>query len=147
LTDQHDPTATIESHKLKLFRQYKDPCILHTKFEPIFRRLKFLDDIPETSTLKQLEAHIGELVSFVKELEMGGFYGNRMAEILKKPVWTYVGSMWGPNHEMELEKQEDHRKYRQQIRDARTEIYFLAVEMLRYQDWKNSNFTKSSHHS
>jgi hypothetical protein len=37
LRDVHNPTAPLDTAKVKLFPRYKDPAILHSKFEPLWR--------------------------------------------------------------------------------------------------------------
>src|SRR5256885_12038233 len=45
LSDQHNPTKSIETDKLRLFRQFKDLAILKPQFHPLFIRLRFLNAI------------------------------------------------------------------------------------------------------
>lgn len=45
LTDQHNPTQSIEPDRLRQFRQYKDPTILTPEFHVVFRRMRFLSRI------------------------------------------------------------------------------------------------------
>jgi hypothetical protein len=73
LTDQHNPTARIDTEKLRLFRKYKDPVILSTEFDPLFQRLRFLDDVRDDCDIKKLQNQVKELVSFVQALQMGAF--------------------------------------------------------------------------
>jgi|GEM_PF-1141792 Predicted restriction endonuclease len=53
LMDTHNPTRFIEAEILRLFRQYKDPAILTPQFRPIFKRMRFLDDIPDYSEVSE----------------------------------------------------------------------------------------------
>src|SRR5262245_54408959 len=44
LADAHDPTAPMDTRKLRLLREYRDPAILASEFHPMFRRLDFVLD-------------------------------------------------------------------------------------------------------
>ena len=92
LRDQHDPTSKIAPRKLALFRRYKDPAILSPQFEPLFRRLLFLDDVgrpPSKSAgalaaVYELEERANELSAFVRALGMGEFYGEQIATLAQR---------------------------------------------------------------
>lgn len=73
LIDQHNPTAPMDPAKLGLFRRYKDPKILHPGFEPLFRRLSFLDVVDNNSPTDIIAARSDELTAFVGALQMGEF--------------------------------------------------------------------------
>ena len=136
LTDQHAPTAKLQPEKLALFRKHKDPTILKSEFEPLYRRLKFLDHITDETSVEQLEKDTEELVSFVKALAMGGFYGEKIESLIKKPAWAYIRFLERDDDwEHRKHVSENEMKYRNQLRTVREEVYGLAVELLRYQSW------------
>jgi hypothetical protein len=134
LTDQHAPTAKLQPEKLALFRKHKDPTILVTEFEPLFRRLRYLDEVKDNSDIAELEKNSQELVEFVYVLAMGMFYGQQIEKLVKKP---FVGvpdvGLEGVRHEEYVVQ--CYKDYRNQLRNARDQVYWLAVEMLRYQPW------------
>jgi hypothetical protein len=136
LIDQHNPTARLDSAKLSLFRTYKDPTILTPEFEPLFRRLRFLDRIEDTSEIKKLESQVGELCGFVYALEMGTFYGQQIEKLTEPPKRAYVVRLGGPDPEHAAAVRRDQQEYREQLRQARNQVYDLVVELLRYQRWK-----------
>lgn len=135
LNDRHNPTAPVDKPKLRLFREFKDPAILRSQFQPLFTRLRFLDVVADTDEVKVLEGKATELVEFVASLEMGTFYSGRIGTLLKRPARGYVVSLSGPDPEHERLVRKHHQEYREQLRSARNEVYRLAVELLRYQRW------------
>src|SRR5262245_60806519 len=48
LQDIHAPTIPFETQKMRLFRQCKDPFILDARFDPIWTRVRFLRETPDT---------------------------------------------------------------------------------------------------
>src|SRR6185436_5887832 len=64
LIDQHNPTAQVDTKKLRLFREFKDPTILKPQFDPLFRRYSFLEQIPETKPVRELQDSVSELIKF-----------------------------------------------------------------------------------
>jgi hypothetical protein len=136
LIDQHNPTAQVDPRKLRLFREFKDPTILKSQFEPLFRRCLFLDFIAEDTPPAALQDSVSELVRFVGTLEMGGFYGEQINKLLKRPGNIYVWNMTtGPDSEERAKMVRHVAEYRQQVRDARGAVIALVVELLRYQKW------------
>ncbi len=101
LIDQHNPTARLDPVKLSLFRTYKNPTILTPEFEPLFRRLRFLDRIEDTSEIKKLESQVGELCGFVRALEMGAFYGKQIEKLTEPPKRVYTVRLGGPDQSMQ----------------------------------------------
>jgi hypothetical protein len=134
LTDQHNPTARLAPERLALFRTYKDPAILSPQFEPLFKRLRFLDDITDTHDANELSENAEELCSFISVLNMGEFYSTKVNKLVKYPPHAYVVALgsWDPEHQASVKRH--HKEYREQLRCARHEVYSLAVELLRYQD-------------
>ena len=134
LTDQHNPTAPFDPEKLALFRHYKDPAILGTKFEPLFRRMKFLRQISDTDPVDQLSDRVDELLGFVAHLKMGPFYRRQIDSFVKKP--RRHAAVWGRNStESEKAKVERDHSYRAKLRRATDQVEALVVELLRYQGW------------
>ncbi len=144
LTDQHDPTKLIDRRKLGLFRVYKDPIILKPHFDPLFRRMIFLDSIAETADFVDLFNRVQELIGFVHAVKMGDFYAERLTDLLKVPDYgfvpmTFVGGSRAENKaesaRREQEREERDAAYRQHLCQARDQAYSLCVELLRFQDW------------
>ena len=78
LTDKHNPTTPIDSEKLRLFREFRDPTILKPQFQPLFIRMKFLNSITDYAKTSDLWNCSGDLFDFVAHLEMGGFYSKKL---------------------------------------------------------------------
>lgn len=136
LTDQHNPTAPANPRRLALFRWYKDPCILSSEFEPLFRRLSFLDAIADDVDVRELKSNADELVGFISALQMGQFYGKKMYDLLNSPYAGEIGFLYDPSQDKERIPYME-QMYRQQFRDARGAAYDLAMELLRYQKWEH----------
>lgn len=137
LTDQHDPTRRIDAEKLRLFRRHKDPAILRPEFHPLFLRLNFLltVEISEIHT-DDLEGQAEDLADFVKALQMGDFYGERIRNLTKRPPHAYFVSLGGPDPEYERLVRCHNLEYRQQLVSVTEKVVSLAVELLRYQPWR-----------
>lgn len=135
LSDHHNPTAHLDPEKLRLFRTYKDPTILIPEFEPLFRRLHFLDRIEDTPAVEELEARINELCAFVYALEMGTFYGKLIEYLTERPKMIPLVSPSGPDQGYSPWVMINQEEYRIKLRQARNRIYDLVVELLRYQRW------------
>ena len=138
LIDQHDPTQPIEPLRLGLFRKYKDPHILKPQFLPLFNRFRYLFSVSSGSDAYKLSEKSKELVDFIKEMEMGTFYANKISKLLEMvhtPMVLVVG-----NPESEKAWQETHdndcRDYLSQIEKIKDQAIDLIIENLRYQSWK-----------
>ena len=140
LTDQHNPTEGLDPGILRLFRLYKDPAILTPQFHPLYMRLRFLEGISNDSDAKRLWGQALELVDFVAALNMGAFYAKEMNKLVRMPPGGGCLDMGDPESERRyrLAQQERAKKYLEQLRGARDRLYVLAVELLRYQEWKLS---------
>lgn len=133
LNDQHNPTVRIEPERLLLFRKHKDPVILGSQFEPLFRRLRFLDDIADSADVKEFEGKLSELCEFIGALEMGAFYKRSIEKIARRPRYAYSVKLGGPDPKHQAALRRHAQEYRDQLRKVREQIYDLAVELLRYQ--------------
>jgi hypothetical protein len=138
LTDQHNPTTPVDPAKLAMFRRFKDPTILSAEFEPLYARLRFLDNVDGAT---DFEASIRELISFVRALTMGQFYGDRLASMLKMP--RNFALLYLEGSEYQQRKAEHQQDCRRVLIGGRDEVRRLAVELLRYQPWSKSNRTNS----
>lgn len=144
LQDQHNPTEPMDSKKLVLFRQCKDPAILDSKFHPLFIRLQFLDTVSENSDTHVIEVKARELCDFIEALNMGEFYSKRIAELLKKTSTPYCVQLGNPASEeahMRYRKQ-DIENYRKKVVSNRSKVIALVIELIRYQSWENSFLKK-----
>lgn len=136
LTDQHNPTARLEPERLKLFRAHRDPAILRPEFQPLFKRLQFFEDIRDSDKARELEARAEELCNFVAALTMGEFYKKQIERLTKRPSHVYAVPFGGsPAHDALVEKHR--RQYIEQLREVKENAYSLAVELLRYQNWRS----------
>ena len=135
LSDHHNPTAHLDPEKLRLFRTYKDPTILIPEFEPLFRRLHFLDRIEDNSEVEELEARINELCAFVYALEMGSFYGKLIENLTERPKIIPIVGPSIPDIDYAIRVMIHQGDYREQLRKVRNRVYDLVVELLRYQKW------------
>ena len=137
LTDHHDPTAPVDSEKVALFRHYKDPTILKPQFGPLFTRLAVLKAEGAASRVYRQAA---ELVSFVRALDMGDFYGGEIEALLSPSPsnqWFLVRRR-GSASEDELEKRrESGDAYIRKVRASADRVRELIVELLRYQHWRS----------
>ena len=134
LRDQHDPTAPMDRDKLRLFRQHRDPMILHERFKPLWARCRFLLKSDSLSR-EDLSAAADELSQFVRALEMGEFYGTRLQGLLSEPPHARVWSSETPQSTFDQWKREETAEYRALVNRNRTEALRLVVELLRYQNW------------
>jgi hypothetical protein len=134
LLDQHAPTVPINPTKLQLFRRFKDPTILASQFEPLFRRIVFLIDLDEPSfNVKDYVAEAEELVSFVSALEMGEFYGKKIARLIEKPKHARVWDADTPSYVHQRWRQQEHQEYFKILSQNREQVIALVIELLRYQ--------------
>jgi hypothetical protein len=134
--DPHDPTKPLEASKLRLLRAYRDPSILKPQFHPIYRRLSFLDEMSESEPCETLHEKVEEAVNYLVSFEMGVYYGGRVHELLRLAPCTYnFTARSGVTERMRQAELEHDQQYRDQLRRARDEVYFLVVEMLRFQKW------------
>lgn len=133
LVDQHNPTTPMDSEKLRLFRQFKDPTILKPQFHPLFVRMKFLGSLTDKSDASDLHKQVKELRDFVACLEMGAFYSKRIDEMLQYPGGSV--SDWRDPAAWEEERIRRTKLYRTKLLAAKDEIFSLLVEVLRFQKW------------
>jgi hypothetical protein len=137
LRDQHNPTSRVDPALLSLFRAHRDPTILRPQFKPLFNRLQFLNEIPDTASVDDLQTKAEELWRFVARLSMGEFYGQEIEKLTKKPSQLFVMRLDGPDPENEARRRRWDQEYREQLRAARSQVYALVVELLPYQDgWR-----------
>lgn len=138
LTDQHNPTGQWDPGIITLFRQYKDPLILSPQFEPLFNRVRFVDRVQDESISNdELRELIDELCQFVMHLKMGEFYGQKMKTFLKfeSSMVLYTLDDIQNSQKMAEVAASDREKYVGQVKKNRDEVYRLAVELVRYQEW------------
>ncbi len=137
LTDQHNPTRKIDIPKLQLFRKYKDPTILKSQFDPLYKRFIFLYDIDENENdVKQVFEKVNSLINFIKSIEMGDFYSKELEKLIKQENHAYVMSFdrdYDPAYEQA--KKEDNLSDRKKLILNREKAIDLIIELLRYQKW------------
>jgi hypothetical protein len=137
LSDQHDASNAVPQAKLYFFRRHKHRYILKPQFNPVFRRIAFLNIISETDDVKFLEPKALELISLVRNLSMGEFYAGELQKLLKPPSGNIAVVLGDAESEMHAQifHQKRAQKYREQLRQAIPEVERLIVEMLDYQNW------------
>jgi hypothetical protein len=143
LTDQHNPTRSVDRDKLRLFRTHKDPVILWPQFHPLFIRMRFLEEAHSDPSSGAFDKDINELIDFVQELEMGSFYSKKLRSVLPKqpihhPPMIVPDAPRDPVEEAQWREMNvrawDH--YRSSVAEARDQAYALIIELLRYQRWE-----------
>ena len=140
LLDQHNPTAPIDSRKLLLFREYKDPNILSSKFEPLFRRILFLFDLNESTFITdETSKKANELLSFIKVLKMGEFYSREIQNLIGEPSYPMVYTTDTPSYVFAERDKKIKEEYFHNLIDNREHVISLIIELLRYQEWTNSD--------
>lgn len=142
LTDQHNPTQTIDPGKLRLFRQYKDPTILTPQFHALYRRMGYLDDMLIACQREDYPADGGqelrdqaaELIELVECLEMGAFYSRRIERLVAQADHRYrecegsIVAIAPPPIDRRAELLEE-------LVEIRGKVQALVVELLRFQPW------------
>lgn len=138
----HSQLFAVDRRKLQLFRLHKHPLILAPQFDPLFKRLLFLDDIKDNSDTDDLRTKAGELIRLVREHAMGNFYAGKIAGLIvmdrfhasfsvgldgRVPQWYIDG------------KNRERPQYLQKLRNSRSQVYELVVEMLSYQKWEKTS--------
>jgi hypothetical protein len=138
LGDEHNPTARIGAGRLGLFRRFKDPSILAPQFKPLYTRLAFLDEVDACEEpTGDIEEAVKELVSFVRVLEKGAFYADRLQQLLERPRQFRVHSVGGPpDPEAEQRTRRRNREYREKVVGARESATQLVVGLLHFQGWE-----------
>jgi hypothetical protein len=127
LSDQHNPTSAIPCYKMKLFREYKDPTILSSKFHPLYHRLMFLYEVNENSSYEELRNNCYKLIRFISFLNMGEFYKRELSELIYSPGCSmYIG---------EQTERASEKEYCEKLLNNRKNAIDLIVELLRYQNW------------
>jgi hypothetical protein len=140
LTDHHNPTRKHDPKKLRLFRIHKDPTILTPQFEALFERMAFLDSVGTTFEMERMERAAGELIGFVRQLEMGGFYAGKLGGLLNRPSWAGITILGDPESERLSAESWKRREaeYQHQLINNRLEVERLVVELLRFQNWRKN---------
>jgi hypothetical protein len=128
INDQHNPTTHIPINKLELFRKYKDPAILSSKFSPLYKRLSFLFEISSKSSMEVLKKLSEDLLNFVSVLNMGVYYKDELGKLVTPSTeFTDGGPLFTTKKITE--------EYIQQLINNREKIFEYIVELLCYQDW------------
>jgi hypothetical protein len=130
LTDVHDPTAPIDRDKLLLFRKYRDPSILASGFEPLFRRIRFVLDPTLISGHNEARWLVNDLRLFLFPFVHGAYYSAKITGLLA------FGPAVAPRAGEPLATHtETVSRYRSHVTKHREQVIDLIVEMLRYQRW------------
>lgn len=126
-----------------LYEQYNNPAILDSRFKPLFKRLLFLENIDDSSDRYDLIGKGKELCDFISNFEKGERYCEKIKNLTKNRhfIDEYIMHMGGdesdPDPEDEAKIKRYEQEYRDQLRNARKEIYELIItELLPYQNWE-----------
>ena len=140
LSDAHDPTRPIDPLLLLLFRQHKDPLILSSRFEPIFRRFTPMLLVSDDEDLGDLYRNIRDLADFVRHLKMGKYYAN----IIDRLIHDIEELAHDPIHEDNLMfgGMVDGAIVKI-IRQETPKLVRLLVEQIRYQDWPKLDLNRA----
>lgn len=143
LLDAHSPTKPIQSEKLRLFREYKDPAILCPQFHPIFLRALFLiSEGASYAQVSELKVKTKDLLNFIEHLSMGSYYFNRLKDLIGwvEPVplkdsssATKASAAIIRNYEIQTQCEAD---FQLRISKNRHHAVVLIIELLRFQDWR-----------
>jgi len=136
LRDQHNPTAGIDMGRIELFRRYKDPIILSSQFNPLYKRFMYFYNIKDDVSSGVLDNQAKELISFVGALKMGDFYGKQLEGLIVSPARGFVISFGEPNLVYAGKMEEHRREHIDKLRRNVGAAESLLIELLRYQDWK-----------
>ena len=145
LLDAHSPTDPISVEKLQLFREFKDPTVFLSQFEPILSRITFLLDSEETlSKRNDILPSLYDLIDFLNHLKMGGYYAKRISKVLALGQLESYDSGKDKNGQPDyiasavsvLERAAAGKSFSNEVVEARTKAIELIIECLRYQEWK-----------
>ncbi|MDQ3014068.1 MAG: hypothetical protein M3X11_25605, partial [Acidobacteriota bacterium] len=113
---------------------------------PLFRRMRFLYEIGESTDTSVLTDQCSELIDFISEFEMGGFYSKRIGKLLwppSPPPARSVSIPFGANLQHRAYGTGDRIytdvEYRNQLTTAQAQVSELIVELLRFQNWEGRN--------
>ena len=132
LTDMHDPTSCPDQGLVALFRRTKDPHILDTRFQPIWKRMRFLR---ESLDGRLYAFHRTELVKFIATFRHGEFYAERVAKIAADPATYYEVFLLDNGETIEVRPPLPPELLEKVLAYRRSAIEDLCVELLRYQEW------------
>lgn len=136
LLDAHSPTDPIDPVLLAFFRRHKDPSIFTSQFKALFVRMRFLLELDKYN-FRDYEQRADELVHFVRYLELGLFYSEKLATLL---IWQAPDrgiSLSAPQAYYDRMEAEDRATYLQQLKNNSGPALELLVELLRFQAWRN----------
>jgi hypothetical protein len=137
----HNSLTAIGIGRLQFFRRYKHPFILAPQFQPLFKRLQFLNEIRDDSDVDDLQSKAAELRSFVRTHERGDFYSNRIGGLLQYPEFnaSFSIGMDGRVPQWYIDGKNNERpQYLTKLKNAREHVFELIVEMLAYQNWQQT---------
>lgn len=135
LQDLHDPTGAPDPLKIKLFRRTKDPFVLDSRFDPIWKRIRFLTP-GRDETDEAWGYSVTLLLRFIESFNMGAYYRDRIYTILDAPFdhFQFYRKRDGLPCNMDDFPSEGDYDFAVQSYRAQA-VEDLCVEMLRYQGW------------
>jgi hypothetical protein len=143
LQDLHDPTSSPDPLKIRLFRRTKDPFILDPRFDPIWKRLRFLT--PRKNEVDESwDYNCKNLLDFIGCLKMGEYYRPRILSLLCHTTehFEFYRMRAGlPFKKADFDSIELFENAWHNFRANAIED--LCVEMLRYQEWSPINRTEA----
>jgi hypothetical protein len=136
LRDQHDPTAGIDTGRLKLFRKYKDPAILCSQFYPLYRRFKFIYNIDATKDYKELYLQASDLIEFVGVLNFGSYYSGQIYKLCSSHLMAMIEHLKEPSVVLYGNMDTETSNIIDKIKNNIEAIESMLIELIRYQNWK-----------
>jgi len=144
LQDTHAPTAPLDPQKIHLFRRCKDPFILDPRFHPIWLRLKYLRETEDERVISW-KWSCNDLTLFIRSLQMGDYYSERIASVLKHTVNHFVVHLRQQGQDVnEGDIANDAPRHKEVSDFCATTVEDLCVELLRYQNWKTNATNEAS---
>jgi len=145
LNGQHRLHYAIPASRLLLFRIHKHTGILAPQFTPLFNRMLFMEDIPDEAQAYKLVETGEDLCELVNAHVMGNFYAKQLRKTL--PFRGTPNNWPNPddsyNEAFEQESKEIDKEYLEELRQVRTKIQSIVVELLWYQPWASPPFSSS----
>lgn len=121
---------------MREYRRLREPVILAPQFHPLFVRLEFLRRVTPTTPVKEIDRDVAELVQFVRTLNMGQFYGDKMEALLRRARCIYIPKSWrATDSECETALAAEERKYREKVAACHAEVWDLIMELCSFQGW------------
>ena len=134
LDGQHRSHDPIEPFRLRLFRIHKHPSILAYEFRPLYKRVVFLNEVKDRSELDYCRERVTELINFIKSLEKGDYYAQKIRGLLNIDNMAFFAFVdrYGNSSVATAKSEEEHWNHLLSVKD---EVHELIAELSIYQGW------------